>query len=47
MNGVLGGLVGITAGADQMGPTDAILNWDYRRYYHCSRYRFDRQTQVG
>ena len=25
MNGVLGGLVGITAGADQMGPTDAIL----------------------
>jgi len=25
MNGVLGGLVGITAGADQMGPTDALL----------------------
>ena len=25
MNGVLGGLVGITAGADQMGPMDAIL----------------------
>ena len=25
MNGVVGGLVGITAGADQMGPTDAIL----------------------
>ena len=25
MNGVLGGLVGITAGADQMGPTYAIL----------------------
>ena len=25
MNGVLGGLVGITAGADQMMPTDAIL----------------------
>jgi len=25
MNGVLGGLVGITAGADQMTPTDAIL----------------------
>ena len=25
MNGVLGGLVGITAGADQMGPTSAIL----------------------
>ena len=25
MNGVLGGLVGITAGADQMSPTDAIL----------------------
>jgi Amt family ammonium transporter len=25
MNGVLGGLVGITAGADQMNPTDAIL----------------------
>ena len=25
MNGVLGGLVGITAGADQMGPTDAIF----------------------
>ena len=25
MNGVLGGLVCITAGADQMGPTDAIL----------------------
>ena len=25
MNGVLGGLVGITAGADQMGPTDAII----------------------
>ena len=25
MNGVLGGLVGITAGADQMGPSDAIL----------------------
>ena len=25
MNGVLGGLVGITAGADQMGPIDAIL----------------------
>lgn len=25
MNGILGGLVGITAGADQMGPTDAIL----------------------
>ena len=24
MNGVLGGLVGITAGADQMGPTEAI-----------------------
>ena len=25
MNGVLGGLVGITAGADQMGPMDAIF----------------------
>ena len=25
MNGILGGLVGITAGADQMTPTDAIL----------------------
>jgi Amt family ammonium transporter len=25
MNGVLGGLVGITAGADQMSPSDAIL----------------------
>ena len=25
MNGVLGGLVGITAGADQMMPTDAII----------------------
>ncbi|MEZ4986817.1 MAG: hypothetical protein R2795_17565 [Saprospiraceae bacterium] len=25
LNGVLGGLVGITAGADQMGPTSAIL----------------------
>ncbi len=25
MNGILGGLVGITAGADQMGPTSAIL----------------------
>ena len=25
LNGILGGLVGITAGADQMGPTDAIL----------------------
>ena len=25
MNGVLGGLVGITAGADQMSPMDAIL----------------------
>ena len=25
MNGVLGGLVGITAGADQMGPMDAVL----------------------
>ena len=25
MNGVLGGLVGITAGADQMGPTEAIM----------------------
>ena len=25
MNGVLGGLVGITAGADQMGPTEAII----------------------
>ncbi|MDA7712057.1 ammonium transporter [Flavobacteriaceae bacterium] len=25
MNGVLGGLVGITAGADQMGPTDALI----------------------
>ena len=25
MNGVLGGLVGITAGADQMSPTDATL----------------------
>ena len=25
MNGVLGGLVGITAGADQMSPTDAII----------------------
>ena len=25
MNGVLGGLVGITAGADQMGPTEAIV----------------------
>jgi len=25
MNGILGGLVGITAGADQMGPTDAII----------------------
>ena len=25
MNGVLGGLVGITAGADQMGPTSAVL----------------------
>ena len=25
MNGVLGGLVGITAGADQMGPLDSIL----------------------
>ena len=25
MNGVLGGLVGITAGADQMSPTDAIV----------------------
>ena len=25
MNGILGGLVGITAGADQMGPTDAIV----------------------
>ena len=25
LNGILGGLVGITAGADQMGPTSAIL----------------------
>jgi len=25
MNGILGGLVGITAGADQMAPTDAII----------------------
>jgi len=25
LNGILGGLVGITAGADQMGPTDAIM----------------------
>jgi Amt family ammonium transporter len=25
MNGILGGLVGITAGADQMGPTSSIL----------------------
>ncbi|MBJ7879568.1 ammonium transporter [Gelidibacter salicanalis] len=25
LNGILGGLVGITAGADQMGPTDAII----------------------
>lgn len=25
LNGILGGLVGITAGADQMGPADAIL----------------------
>ena len=25
MNGVLGGLVGITAGADQMSPMDAIF----------------------
>ena len=25
MNGVLGGLVGITAGADQMGPMDAVI----------------------
>jgi len=25
MNGILGGLVGITAGADQMGPTEAII----------------------
>lgn len=25
LNGILGGLVGITAGADQMGPTDSIL----------------------
>jgi Amt family ammonium transporter len=25
MNGILGGLVGITAGADQMGPNSAIL----------------------
>ena len=25
LNGILGGLVGITAGADQMGPTDAIV----------------------
>jgi Amt family ammonium transporter len=25
MNGILGGLVGITAGADQMSPTDAII----------------------
>ena len=25
LNGILGGLVGITAGADQMSPTDAIL----------------------
>ena len=25
MNGVLGGLVGITAGADQMSPMDAVL----------------------
>ncbi len=25
LNGILGGLVGITAGADQMGPTDAVL----------------------
>ena len=25
LNGILGGLVGITAGADQMTPTDAIL----------------------
>ena len=25
LNGILGGLVGITAGADQMGPTEAIL----------------------
>jgi Amt family ammonium transporter len=25
MNGVLGGLVGITAGADQMGPLDAVI----------------------
>jgi len=24
MNGILGGLVGITAGADQMSPTDAV-----------------------
>lgn len=25
LNGILGGLVGITAGADQMSPTDAVL----------------------
>ncbi len=25
LNGILGGLVGITAGADQMSPTDAII----------------------
>ena len=33
MNGVLGGLVGIIAGADQMGPTSAVLirsySWSY------------------
>lgn len=25
LNGILGGLVGITAGADQMSPTDAVI----------------------
>ncbi len=36
MNGVLGGLVGITAGADQMSPTDAILIGTCCWSTHCS-----------
>ena len=35
MNGVLGGLVGITAGADQMSPTDAILIGIIAGVYNC------------
>ena len=34
MNGVLGGLIGITAGTDQMSPTDAILIFYNRCYYN-------------